>query len=695
MARLLTSLTQSPKGSVWLFIGLSGSISVFPWIGLQAENQGYSHFGEHLVIMLHGFSALVTFALWRQRKTARVIQVMQHPFVLFPLAIALWSVITSPFHPFPDQTWFGSFYLGEGVVWYLDWSMLTAGMLYARQWYWGRNTLPAVALLFLACLALLVIGGKIFSQLAWASYLFADSLFYLFFLGLLIFYLFFRSRFRTIRWRPLLIPIIAVIIVVSYYRLESVLVFLLLILLWLLLLPLRRWPKVGHVVVILWPLCFAGGLYHGIETEQRWWPKDTTMRQQLWKNDIALLSERITQHFVGEGWGTFPERAAMQINWDWRKRDEAQWQQLNRIELHSQNVFLEAWGAGGWIGLFLVLGLWFAPLFWSLQRFRILLWLSCSGLVISGILWPLLPLWIPFFALAWAGAADLHKPFLPLNEKIRRFKGALFLTTVLIQCCTIFLLWRFSWQTTLFHPMMLEKQTTQAIQGENCPTMLWNIQRSDRFLQQRFSSLSRTIILLANQQPEIAWSPGQKIFFAQQMNRLRGITCLVEQRLKQSPNRQLLLTTMLFHHALASVRKNQQLDPFVKVYMTTWEPHLKIYHQMSGAKQALWAPYLRWLVDTGEHSQLATISHWLYQQNPLHPVALWYSGIALLENQRTSPQGLERMKQAQARGIEKIVSLNHRFYRQLKATRELPKKEGNNSLILDHSILPKQKNVTP
>ena len=80
-----------------------------------------------------------------------------HPFVLLPLGLALWILVTGPWQPVSRLAWFGNAQIGEGLFWFLDLVVFVASGVVLMRF-------PRIRVL-LGSLALLVVLGLIVANL--------------------------------------------------------------------------------------------------------------------------------------------------------------------------------------------------------------------------------------------------------------------------------------------------------------------------------------------------------------------------------------------------------------------------------------------------------------------------------------------------------------------------------------------------
>lgn len=125
---------------------------VLPFVSLPPFALGYWEKAEPLVVGLHGVAALAAFALAVAacRVPAVVMECFRHPYVLLPLALALWSSAMAPFTDLPLLSLIGAPQSGFGALWQADFAVLIAA---ARLLRGDRVVWPALGRLAVAAVA--------------------------------------------------------------------------------------------------------------------------------------------------------------------------------------------------------------------------------------------------------------------------------------------------------------------------------------------------------------------------------------------------------------------------------------------------------------------------------------------------------------------------------------------------------------
>ena len=110
-------------GAAGFILGLLLPLASIPCFAL-----GYWDKAEPLIIGFHVAAALCTLSVltaWCQAPES-VSARTAHPYVLLPLLLGLWSVLTAPLTPLPWLSISGAPQSGLGALWFLDSAALTA-----------------------------------------------------------------------------------------------------------------------------------------------------------------------------------------------------------------------------------------------------------------------------------------------------------------------------------------------------------------------------------------------------------------------------------------------------------------------------------------------------------------------------------------------------------------------------------------
>jgi|GEM_PF-3530811 len=381
--------------------------------------------------------------------------------------------------------------------------------------------------------------------------------------------------------------------------------------------------------------------------------------------DIALkeVADNPLHGLTGNGWGMFTEllirhlkAGEVNLRDDWSESGKTQknWDAVMRVDFHSHNNLVQGFIATGIVGAFLIFLIYAGPLF-SCRR-RDILTVSAVTISMAGTaaMWFQVAYSLPFMALAWAALSG--PTALPIkNESLKKL--AIPLTS--IAAITLIGLGAWSWYFAnyayYFEPRMNRPPSGQW-DSTDCPTEFNDLARGGIHLAFRL----RTFTFHA-----VNWSKKHGQLPEDKINALRGLSCAAEKYIEASPSFRLQSSYLLTLTDLAFAKPGSGLPEFFAELRPRWEKHLVSALETAPKRTDLAAPYLLWLLSTNQSADLSRLSDWLYEKNNQDPVGLWFSGIVLSATPDRSGEGISRMQAALEKGIEAIMPIDEEIKKAL------------------------------
>ena len=663
-------------GSAGFAISLLGVFLALPPLSFGIWNQAEPIFvANHIGAGLAAFGlALLTFR-YRQIRHRLV-----HPFLLVPLALAAWSFFGSFFQKLPWVTVYGSPELGEGVLWYLELAVLIATGLVLKKFRRARLFLVAVAGAVTVIVSVATAISFYVVPFRMIPYFFSDYLaFYAVFLAAIIFGM---ARPRSGLAVAIVCSAVAAIVIVSNNNAGMAALFGLAPLAWLILSRrklgvrgARTLGAVGIAAIVLvgtaveWKVDFES--LAKVEGKIGSLANSVVARHHLLKmvgdaieQDPAILS-------VGSGWGTFSDHFAIHLPIDWvRTRDDPEaramfgqkgvWDSVQRVDFHSHNVVSESLIGAGLPGTVLAV-FFFAMLpLWSGRR-RIPL-AGALGAAAGGIsvFWFQLPASLSMMALAWAALGG------PPPSWSRRLNWRVASTALLIAIGALLLArgvsaYRFAYYAFFYAPSLSAKAEMDGGLRQ-CPFAFEDEGRGGFHLAHRLRAVtSFTVSRLRDGEP----------VSDELVAHLRGIICAAEKYIDQNPTSiRLKIAAIAARADLVFAPPYPRIEKIASAYATDWKSRLEEVLREAPRRTDLAAPYLLMLLRDGKEREYRKLADALYRRNPSDPVALWFSGIAMLNDDATAVTGARRMKEALDGGLERLVPVDREVKKRILSESE-------------------------
>ena len=379
--------------------------------------------------MMHVLSGVcgIGIAIWGIADKKILYQVC-HPFVFVPLVLAIWSFFAGLFHPITWMGIFGAPETGEGVLWFLDFAVMTASTILIVKLRIPRLILFSVAIIVVAVISGLTWAYENPSPFVPVPYFFPD---YLAFLGGFI--VMAVAGFSPNKKYRKVIMALAILVGGTAIFIS------------------QNWAAIGIATVAIPVLLLVYSRLHLLETNIRllgagvviffsiavtltlfmpYLPELATQPNFVGKLANSILSRArlvdilvtaIFQDplrlFVGWGWGSYSSLFAINLPVEWailregaKIADEVvgkHWDAVLRVDFHSHNFMIEAISGGGIPAMLMAWAIFAMVPLWSRRRLlplTIVMTVYTAGV---SAFWFMMPICLPFMALAWGAVARL------------------------------------------------------------------------------------------------------------------------------------------------------------------------------------------------------------------------------------------------------------------------------------------------
>lgn len=652
-----------------LSLGVGASLLLFV-LGFQGVGFGIWYQSELPVAVMHGISGVcgLILAVWGMLDS-RIRKHLIHPFVIIPLALALWSALSGLFHDHPWVGVFGSPEIGEGGLWFADLAILTASTMVLARFHSARLVLALMSMAVTAVLAGLTWAYFNISPRVPVPYFFPDYLAFVGGFSAMVAYCFFpRSRvWRFVTWSAVLVSVAAII--VSENWAARLLLFAAVPFLWVaawkIPVELRQKRFLGAILIAGVPILTTATLMlPGIEV----WAEQTDSlgklansmlsRYRLLNILVSSIAEDPSLLLVGRGWGMFSDLLAIHLPVEWAILHEGltpmtsgieakSWDAVLRVDFHSHNFLAEAMVGGGIPAAILACSIFFVLPLYSWRR---LLPLSIAFGTYSAALaayWFQMPLCLPFMAVAWGAMGSPMKKTGPEPRfGIGALVGSVIVGGLLLYqgiASGIFAKYAYGFPPPMTTPLFVKEKMSP------CPWTFEDSGRGGFHLLQRVRTLGQTV---AND-----FENGQ-VPSTPKLAMLRGAICTSEEYIEKGGAFRLLVSSLFARSDLAFVPSSGETAHLVSGYLANWGKRLDQALKIAPKRTDLAISYLLWLLRENREQEFSQLALRLHEMNPEDPVGLWFSGIALLGDPRQARAGLLRMRRGLEEGIERMVPVD-------------------------------------
>lgn len=610
--------------------------------------QGYWFQIEGPMFTLSILSLLTLFGL----KT----RALQHPAAMIPLALALLSLLLLPFATVPLISLLGTPELGEGILWFISAGILSALTNQISEHDLARKIVGLSALLSLSINASLML-------IHWDKpYYFDDYLAFSTLFTVLILANTWKIHTQKIFYLPLLAYTTLILYLVDNKTALA---------LWCIGLPAHyvffiflkkqsftQQKKIATLFVFLGPLLIwliLGFLNHSSLIELGGKRETLWSRYQLSSVVVQTLQKNPSEWLTGRGWGAYPDASIASLDIErspLHQNDEKShytlWEFLfDRNPFHSHNELSEALLSSGILGMILM-ALWYGlPPLLSTQA-TLPLYTLIGGITLClGSLWFQVPTTLPFMAIA-LGSIPSHFHFRWISDFFIKWviKPVLFFTLII---GAYHQLQNLRHNEPLKRTPLYESMTASA-----CGDHLVNFNAGGYLLIQYFRDLEKAFKTLNKEELALHQMP----------ERLRWIHCVVDRQWEHNPSLRLMSSDLITYSDWAFFEDDpERIPPWI---FQGWENKIHRWLSVAPNRTDLIAPYLMWQLTNGQEAQIQPLLNRILKDNPNDPVGLWFSGIALLNDEKTATLGQRRMQRALLLGIDRIIPVEKSLIEQLQ-----------------------------
>lgn len=670
------------------FLKKTGIFLLFPpfaiaFSGFKVFAFGFWSQAEVPAIMTFAWGTLCGLWLWKAYPFyPRLIRwTFGHPVVWTSYLIAFVSLCLAPFHPVPFISFWGVPQMAEGILFYLSLGLFSSVMLVYRHSQRTRTLLITSAFVLGGVLAVLTMIGSNESPFdatrgwGWTPYYFAD------FLGFIAigFFIYGVRLFisEKVSWSLLVMPILLFLFTFYFSYNKSLWYGTILILigiggLKIITGSVATFRKAFPYFCLL--ILFGFVAFLGLATLFNWKIPGTLITRGYFilYSLGTLLPGSTAQDFwtflLGRGWGEYQEFIAPNLfivdsariyagsDMSLGPNEET----LGRDFFHSHNSLIEIFSALGFLGIFLFClkiyymakGLSLRYTYWG-AGFLLSYWLLSS-------FWFEMPATVPFSLLglvlvsqrafpAWIGSLGTLKtylrPFFLISASV------IFVPVIPVGFMTHFILKSY----------VIEKTNTyeeQALELIRNPWVSFD----------HYWGFKRTAPLMRQITFQLLGDPlANKVFRAQDIykgNRLLG-DFLFERRLGCGN----LYAMMIPINIYGELAVQKETKPFFDQDLQAqkaWETISMTFYKCVPKRSDMLIPLLNNLTLKGRTQKVQEITKELLKNNARDPVGLWFSGTLKIKEDETLLEGLEELRSAYKRGINRFIPIAQPLADQLK-----------------------------
>lgn len=591
-----------------------------------------------------------------------------HPFVLLPLALALWSLAAAPATDFPMASVLGAPQTGEGALWYgtLAAMIAAAMVLRNRPVIWGG--LLGWYLILSLVYVLYSLDGVIFLREAVHLPPFIDDLnFYIFndffaFQAVPLLVLGVEAWRR--QWRSLAVGLGvagAAMMAISNNQAGMLLATVLLVpfAVWGLLQARRPerektrldlWLQgLAALTALLLPVLVFMAISHweAIDAYTSLWSRKILYRVLL-PDTLANLKAVL----LGHGWGAFGPAEARNAVELGIHLVNPEWKDLYRDEFHSHHYLLESAFAAGLPGLVLALaGPAVLPL---LSRARLAPAAAFLGVFLAGLqsFWFQLPASLAFVALATAAVAEGGGSLAHWRRRARSVAPILVPVLAVLGIASLLAsadLVAFASRVDRIRACLPPVQPTAV---SACPAPVPDDPRLSRYWLGIFLSEKYEEAVSEASQTRAAVPSWRE-----------QIDLLARAALQPSPApvaTSLWISLVNYYSTIAFRSGGDSLGAIGEEELTRWRRAVEAVFESAPRRVDVANTYLSWLIAKDRSAEMAPVVTRMMTIAPDHPVTLWFHGMLKLasEEPRVQQEGALMLRQSLAANVERFMQVD-------------------------------------
>lgn len=656
-------------GVYFLVLGLACSFGLVA-MSLPGVGMGIWPQSEFAVVGLHLSSFICAFGLllFSFRYKRMSVAVANHPMVLIPLAIGVWSLCVMPFQNLPLRHFLGAPQNGEGVVFWLDWAVLTASiMIIAHTRFFLKGILVVALLGFIA--ATVLTFSYVYFEYYMTPYYFPDFLAVNFFL---------LSAVLVAAFKMDKLNLISIVCIIVFYGLLYLtknnisIAFGLLGISFFLFseFALRRFPVFKNylylfVLIVLPVVAFSviWGLYVYMNGEGFYafnkivYARNVLSRSYLVWIGLQPLFDSYSVWFTGSGWGSFTEHAVEYLPTEWFDftKEDSQWEGISWDQFHTHDMFVDLAYSVGIVGAILF-ALYFvsAPLYVKTKH-KLVMFITSAYSICYVSFWFLFPVNVPYFALAFGSMASLT-----IGKRAELIKTPFLLIIFPFICLMQFYAVVVHIRTVMAtHHYEAQSLSIDDIQYE-CPLEYYDGGAGGLHLSRILVSRVRQAVSIAQEQ-EVDIE-----MLKDTLTHLNHLYCQAQQYGQQNPqsNRLKIALLIVQNELLLGV---SNLDPeYVEYYALGWKSNIKRWLNEMPNRTDQAVPFLLWHMTHQKEQDVFDVANIIYEKNSDDPIGLWFTGFVLLGQESSQKSGLNRLRKAIENGVERFIPIEEELKKNLK-----------------------------
>ena len=148
-----------------------------------------------------------------------------------------------------------------------------------------------------------------------------------------------------------------------------------------------------------------------------------------------------------------------------------------------------------------------------------------------------------------------------------------------------------------------------------------------------------------------------------EIENLHALACIADN--VKEPAAPLIIRAILLRNDLAFTPHDKLPPESIAPYkalldyaLTSWPKAYDNLLKVAPGRTDLLAPYFLWLFQEGKEKEISEKTAAILVRSSSDPVALWFSGLVMLNNQASGAQGIARMKEAINQGFEQIMPID-------------------------------------
>lgn len=674
-----------------LLIASAMSLCLFTF-SLPQIGTGMWHQSETAIAALHLCGSIAALGLLLLSFTSSITaKALRHPLVIIPASLAILSLILSPFHELPIRNLLGSTRTGEGAIWWLDITTLSASMIILWRVKFYRKALICIAF----GSAILCYAGTFLHNiygLPYTPYYFNDYLAYLILclaplcwswlknnfkssLAFIVFYiglnalLYFTNNKAMIAFGFTVPPFIYIL---SLIQTKSINIAKHLKWLALILLP-------PCVIFSFYMITILGGIQGFYSFNDSGIFITLASRAYLIHAGIEPLIHHPVNFLIGTGWGTFVEHITRYLPIDWLKLTDfssAQWDGMRDDHFHTHNMYIETLNATGVIGLALLYIFYISIYRYSKKTNKDQALLLALGLTSWASLWFMFPLHAPYLCFAIASSCKMSYVKMPrlIHQNAKPIIIVALFIALALQATTSYIAQDTAISYRKNEPQKLEITDASSF-NQMCKMTYRDFSAGGIQLARMLLNRTRYLETITNEELrekakiEMSEEDLKPENIRKHLLEINHIFCQAQNYIKNSSASSIQLNIALLmargeillgFDALLTEQEN-------KYYLSGWQESLNTWLDIAPTRTDQAIPFLLFNIIHNKEENSKELLTRILDNNAQDPVALWFMGLKTLNDPDKTQEGLSMLKAALNNGIERLMPIDEQLLSDLKS----------------------------